>query len=92
MKTLTNPDIPFERQMLYILRSYQRLQKECLALRAENRKLAMRLLLVKQDLQRNVVPFLPDTLKARNLVREFSINNNKIQGLIEKLSNETQVP
>lgn len=92
MNTPTNPDVPFERQMLYILRSYQRLQKECLVLRADNRKLAMRLLLAKQDLQRNAVPFLPDTLKTKNLVRTFSINNNKIQGLIEKLSEDTPMP
>lgn len=35
----TNPDLPFERQMLHILRSYQRLQDEVLRLRTENSRL-----------------------------------------------------
>lgn len=36
---LTNPDVPYERQMLHILRNYQRLQEANLSLADENRAL-----------------------------------------------------
>lgn len=35
----SNPDVPFERQMLYILRNYQHLQEENAILRARCREL-----------------------------------------------------
>lgn len=87
----TNPDIPFERQMLHILRSYQHLQDEVLRLRAENSRLAMRLLVAKQALQ-HAAPPIPDTAKekvkekAKQAVAAIARRDAEIRQLIAKLS------
>lgn len=83
----TNPDIPFERQMLHILRSYQHLQDEVLRLRAKNSRLAMRLLVAEQALQHAALP-LPDTAKekAKQAVAAIARRDAEIRQLIAKLS------
>lgn len=83
----TNPDIPFERQMLHILRSYQRLQDEVVRLRAKNSRLALRLLVAEQALQ-HAAPPLPDTAreKAKHAAAAILRRDTEIQQLIAKLS------
>lgn len=71
----TNPDVPFERQMLHILRSYGRLQSENLRLREELRRatavpaeaVAQNNEALRQDNARlrRAMRSLEDTLKAK---------------------------
>lgn len=90
----TNPDIPFERQMLHILRSYQRLQDEVVRLRAENSRLHARCSILSNAIDRRAVSGQPGIPSSRYTPEHYltllSDRDNRIRKLEAKLNGGQQ--
>lgn len=89
-----NPDIPFERQMLHILRSYQRLQDEVLRLRAENSRLQTRCSILSNAIDRRAVSGqsgIPTShYSPEHYLALLSDRDNRIRNLEAKLNGGQQ--